>query len=186
MSRFTITSLPLDGLKCLQRQRLGDQRGFFSRLFCATELALCGWHKPIAQINHSHTASKGVVRGLHYQHQPFNEMKLVSCLQGEVWDIAVDVRSNSPTFLQWHAEYLSAENGKALLIPEGFAHGFQTLTDDVQLLYAHSEMYAPEAETGINILEPLLAISWPLPITESSIRDQGFPMLDTQYSGVII
>nr|WP_244325746.1 dTDP-4-dehydrorhamnose 3,5-epimerase family protein [Shewanella aestuarii] len=98
MSRFKITNTPLEGLKCLQRQRIGDQRGFFSRLFCASELAQCGWHKPIAQINHSQTAKKGTVRGLHYQHQPFSEMKLVSCIQGEIWDIAVDVRSNSPLF----------------------------------------------------------------------------------------
>jgi dTDP-4-dehydrorhamnose 3,5-epimerase len=186
MSRFTITKLPLLGLKRIERQRIGDQRGSLSRIFCEAELKKCGWNQPIAQINHTHTVTKGTVRGLHYQHPPHAEMKLVSCLQGVIWDVAVDLRVDSPTFLQWHAERLSAENGRALLIPEGFAHGFQTLSDDVQLLYCHSANYEPKAEAGINILEPRLAINWPLPVSEYSQRDQAFSLLDEQYPGVII
>jgi dTDP-4-dehydrorhamnose 3,5-epimerase len=149
-------------------------------------LEICGWHQPIAQINHTYTEKKGTVRGLHYQRPPHAEMKLVSCLQGVVWDIAVDLRAHSPTFLQWHAEQLSAENGYALLIPEGFAHGFQTLSDDVQLLYCHSTAYQVDAEAGINIAEPRLSIDWPLPVSEYSARDQAFSLLDEKYSGVII
>ena len=119
MSRFTISDLSLAGLKLITRQRLGDSRGFLSRLFCAEELAAAGWVKPVAQINHTYTAIRGTLRGMHFQRPPHAEMKLVSCLRGEVWDVAVDVRPGSPTFLCWHAERLSANNGQALLIPEG-------------------------------------------------------------------
>ncbi|OUR60343.1 dTDP-4-dehydrorhamnose 3,5-epimerase [Colwellia sp. 39_35_sub15_T18] len=186
MSRFTVTDLPLAGLKLIERQVLDDQRGFFSRLFCAAELEKCGWHQPIAQINHTYSAKKGTVRGLHFQHAPFSEVKLVSCLQGEIWDVVVDLRVDSPTFLRWHGEKLSAGNARALLIPEGFAHGFQTLNDNVQLLYCHSAAFQPNAEAGLNILDPRLAIVWPLPISECSQRDQVFPFLDDQYSRGVI
>ena len=120
MNRFTHTDLPLSGLKLIERKRLGDARGFLSRLFCSQELSAAGWNRPIVQINHSYTAGRGAVRGMHFQHPPYAEMKLVSCLHGELWDVAVDIRARSNTFLHWHAERLSAENGHALLIPEGF------------------------------------------------------------------
>jgi len=184
MSRFTITDLPLPGLKLVERQRIGDGRGFLSRLFCAEELTAAGWFKPIAQINHTCTAKRGTVRGMHFQRPPHSEMKLVSCIRGEVWDVAVDVRSGSPTFLRWHAERLSAENGRALLIPEGFAHGFQALTDDVELLYCHSAAYAAEAEVGLNPRDGRLAIAWPLAITELSARDACHPLVESGFEGV--
>lgn len=186
MSRFTITYLPLAGLRKIERQHFGDDRGGLSRIFCAAELSKCGWHQPIVQINHTYTAKKGTVRGLHYQRPPYAEMKLVSCLQGEIWDIAVDLRVDSPSFLQWHGELLSAQNGCALIIPEGFAHGFQTLCDDTQLLYCHSAAYEPSAEAGLNVIEPRLAINWPLTISECSNRDRAFSFLDDKYSGVIL
>jgi dTDP-4-dehydrorhamnose 3,5-epimerase len=110
----------------------------------------------------------------------------VSCLKGQIWDVVVDIRADSPTFLHWHGETLTNVNQSALLIPEGFAHGFQTLCDDVELLYCHSAPYEPKYEAGINILEPRLAINWPLPISECSERDRAFPDLDTQYSGVAL
>ena len=135
MSRFTINDLPLADLKLIERKRLGDDRGFFTRLFCAEALAESGWLKPIVQINHTYTAQGGTVRGMHYQQPPYTEMKLVSCLQGEVWDVAVDLRADSPTFLHWHAEVLSADNNRAMLIPEGFAHGFQTTGKVVNIRY---------------------------------------------------
>lgn len=184
MGRFTVSDLPLAGLKLVERQRLGDHRGFLARLFCAEELAEAGWSKPIAQINHTMTARRGTVRGLHFQHPPQAEMKLVSCIRGEVWDVAVDLRAESPGFLAWHAERLSAENGRALLIPEGFAHGFQALTDDAELLYCHSAAYAPEAEGGLNPLDPRLAIAWPLEIADMSERDRAHPLLDAGFAGV--
>lgn len=184
MSRFEIVPMPLSGLSRIKRQRLGDARGFLSRLFCADELAAVGWSKPVAQINHTFTSEAGTVRGMHYQTPPHAEAKLVTCLRGEVWDVAVDLRAGSPTFLQWHAEVLTGENGCALLIPEGFAHGFQTLSPDVEMLYCHSSPYVPGAEAGLNPQDPRLALSWPLPIKQLSPRDSAHPFLTTNFEGV--
>ena len=184
MSRFSITALPLAGLQLVERQRLGDSRGSLTRLFCADELACAGWTSPVAQINLSRTARRGTVRGMHFQRQPHAEMKLVTCLRGEVWDVAVDVRADSPSFLHWHAERLSADNDRALLIPEGFAHGFQALTDDVELLYCHSAVYAPGAEGGLNPLDSRLAIGWPLVVGALSASDAGRPLIESGFSGV--
>lgn len=184
MSRFTVTGLPLNGLKLVERQRLGDSRGFLSRLFCSDELTAAGWTKPIAQINHTYTATLGTVRGMHFQRSPHAEMKLVNCIRGEVWDVAVDVRAASPTFMRWHAERLSSDNCRALLIPEGFAHGFQALTDDVELLYCHSVAYIPGAEAGLNPMDTRLAIAWPLQVTELSRRDASHPLIETGFEGV--
>lgn len=177
MSHFTVTELPLVDLKLIERKRIGDMRGFLSRIFCFDELADAGWKKPIVQINLTQTSIRGTVRGMHYQNKPYAEMKLVSCTRGEVWDVAVDIRKNSPTFLQWHGQTLSAENGHALLIPEGFAHGFQTLTDDCELLYLHSAPYSPQAEAGLRFDDPRLGIVWPLATTNISIRDQKHPLI---------
>jgi dTDP-4-dehydrorhamnose 3,5-epimerase len=186
VNRFTITDLPLAGLKLVQRQRLGDARGFLSRLFCADELVAAGCIKPVIQINHTYTAKRGTVRGMHFQHAPHAEMKLINCIRGEIWDVAVDLRENSPTFLKWHAERLSAENGLALLVPEGFAHGFQALTDDVEMLYCHTMSYNASAEAGVNPQDLMLDIEWPLEITEISMRDQNHPRLNQQFSGLEI
>lgn len=183
--RFDVTELPLSGLKLVSRKRLGDSRGFLSRLFCAAELAAAGWIKSIAQINHTYTSQRGTVRGMHFQRPPHAEMKLVSCIRGEVWDVAVDVRADSPSFLHWHAERLSADNGHALLIPEGFAHGFQSLTDDVELLYCHSAGYDAPSEGGLNPRDPRLEISWPLPIAALSPRDSGHPPIEAASSAKI-
>lgn len=184
MSRFTIYEAPLSGLKQVKRQCLGDSRGFLSRLFCSEELAPAGWVQPIAQINHTYTARRGTVRGMHFQYPPHTEMKLVICLRGEVFDVAIDLRQESPTFLRWYGTHLSAENQCALLIPEGFAHGFQTLTDGVELLYCHSAKYSPEAEAGLNPQDSRLAITWPLPITELSARDVQHPLITSEFEGV--
>jgi dTDP-4-dehydrorhamnose 3,5-epimerase len=177
VSRLEVTNLPLTGLKLVERRRLGDSRGFLARVFSADVLEAAGWAKPISQINHTYTAAAATVRGLHFQNAPFEEMKLVTCLRGEVLDVAVDIRRGSPTYLRWHGEKLSADNCRSLLIPEGFAHGYQTLTDDVELLYCHSAPYTPEAEAGLSARDPVLAITWPLPIGEMSPRDLGFAHL---------
>jgi dTDP-4-dehydrorhamnose 3,5-epimerase len=163
---------------------MGDARGFLSRLFCAEELRAAGWTGPIAQINHAHTARKGTVRGMHFQYSPHAETKLISCLRGEIWDVAVDIRAGSPTFLRWHAEILSADNGRALLIPQGFAHGFQAISDDAELIYCHSAPYNVEAEGGLNPRDPKLAIAWPLPLGEMSTRDAQRSILDDRFAGV--
>jgi dTDP-4-dehydrorhamnose 3,5-epimerase len=183
MSRLTVLDTPLTGLKEVVRQRMGDTRGTFSRIFCEAELQMAGWCRPIAQINQTVTMKAGAVRGLHYQNAPHAEMKLVSCLMGEVWDVAVDLRPSSATFLQWYGTHLSANNGRALLIPEGFAHGFQALCDEAQLLYCHSSAYVPASEAGLDALDRRLAIAWPLPITVRSSRDLGLPAVDSHFCG---
>lgn len=184
MSRFTILDTSISDLKVIERQPIGDERGFLARLFCAQELATAGWSLPIAQINQTYTHRMGSVRGLHFQRPPHAEMKLVSCLRGAVWDVAVDLRAGSATFLEWHAEELSAANHRALLIPEGFAHGFQTLCDDCELLYLHSRAYTPTAEAGLHARDPRLGISWPTAFTGFSSRDDQHPVLDPQFEGV--
>jgi dTDP-4-dehydrorhamnose 3,5-epimerase len=186
MSRFTVSDTPLQGLKVVQRHPIGDARGLFSRLFCNEELSVAGWTKPVAQINHSYTAQRGTVRGLHFQRPPDAEMKLVMCLKGEVWDVAVDIRAGSPTFLRWHAQQIDADNGIALLIPEGFAHGFQTLRDDVHLVYCHSASYSAAAEEGLSVTDPRIGIDWPLAITGRSSRDASYPLLGAGFAGVSV
>ena len=184
MSKFSYFKTIIKDLIVLERHPIEDSRGTFERLFCIDDLKIIGWDRPIAQINHSITKKKGTVRGLHFQKQPFTEMKLVSCLEGEVWDVAVDLRINSPSFLKWHAEILSEKNSRALFIPKGFAHGFQTLSDNCKLLYLHSVPYTSEAEVGMNVNDPLLNISWPLKITEISLKDSEYNLLDLNYMGV--
>lgn len=184
MTSLNSKNLPLEGLKRIARQVLTDERGSFARIFCAAELAQSGWRKAVAQINHSFTKSRGTVRGLHFQREPSREMKLVSVLRGEIWDVAVDLRPNSDTYLCWHAEHLSAQNSLAMMIPEGFAHGFQSLCDDVELVYCHSVPYEPKAEDGINPLDETLAIDWPIAITSMSLRDRNLPHIDGRFLGV--
>lgn len=186
MGRFVVADTPLGGLKVISRTPITDSRGSFSRVFCREELADAGWRKPIAQINLSYTARRGTIRGLHFQRPPQAEMKLVSCIRGAVWDVAVDVRAGSPTFLQWHAEQLSADNGRSLLIPEGFAHGFQALTDHVELVYCHSASYAPQAETGLWPFDAMVAVPWPSVPTDMSERDASFPRISREFQGVLL
>ncbi len=184
MTRFTLTATPLPGLTLVQRHPIGDQRGYLERVFCQQDLAACLQGRAVVQINRTLTARKGTVRGMHFQWPPNAEIKLVSCLRGEVWDVAIDLRQGSATFKQWHAERLSADNHRCLLIPEGFAHGFQTLTDDCELLYLHTAAYDAAAEGAVNATDPELAIAWPLPITELSPRDHAHPLLSNGFTGV--
>lgn len=177
-TRFDILDMPIQGLKLLQRKPIGDNRGYLERMFCSEELKLLVPEKNIVQINHTLTSRQGTVRGMHFQYPPHAETKFVSCLHGEVFDVAVDLRQDSPTFLLWHAEILSAYNHKTLLIPEGFAHGFQTLTEDCEMLYLHTTAYRAEAEAGLNATDPRLAIKWPLLIVEQSARDSMHPLID--------
>jgi dTDP-4-dehydrorhamnose 3,5-epimerase len=165
----------LQGLKLIQRNPIGDHRGYLERMFCEEELQSLIPGRSIVQINHTLTAKRGTVRGLHFQYPPHAETKIVSCLRGEVFDVAVDLRHGSPTFLHWHAEILSADNHRTLLIPEGFAHGFQTLTEDCELLYFHTAAYQPSAEGGLNAQDAKLDIRWPEAVIELSSRDAAHP-----------
>lgn len=184
-SRFEIQPKPLLGLNVLVRKPLGDSRGYLERMFCVGELKDVFGDRRVVQINHTLTQTQGTVRGMHFQHAPHAEMKFVSCLRGSVFDVAVDLRKGSPTFLQWHAELLSADNHKTLAIPEGFAHGFQTLSDDCEMLYLHTAAYVPEAEAGLNPKDARLAIAWPLPIAEISPRDAVHALIADDFEGVV-
>lgn len=186
MARFDCVDAPLFGLKILQRKPIADARGFLSRFFCVEEFKEFGFNKPISQINHTLTRQKGAVRGLHYQQPPHAEIKLVSCVKGEVFDVAVDLRKGSPTFLQWHGEILSENNQRSLLIPEGFAHGFQTLTEDCELIYLHSAPYVKEAEAALNVNDSKIGIAWPLNITELSERDRLHSMIKLDFEGIVV
>ena len=181
---FDILDTSLQGLQVIQRKPIGDSRGYLERLFCRNDLAELLGNRTIVQINHTLTKKKGTVRGLHFQYPPHAETKFVTCLCGEVFDVAVDLRRGSPTFLHWHNEILSETNRKTLMIPEGFAHGFQTLSDDCELIYFHTAAFCTEAEGGINALDPALAVQWPLSVTERSTRDQQHPMITTAFQGI--
>ena len=181
---FKLDPTRLHGLLAVHRERIEDSRGFFSRFFCAEQLAHAGFRLPVAQMNHTLTRRKGSIRGMHYQNPPQSEDKLVSCLKGEVFDVAVDLRCDSPTFLHWHAQILSADNATSLLIPQGFAHGFQTLTDDCEMLYVHSRPYAAGSEGALHAMDPALGIDWPLAVTEMSERDARHPHINPEFTGL--
>lgn len=181
--RFVQSATPLEGLMVLERQPISDARGFLERLFCARDLKEAGVDWLPVQANRTLTLKKATVRGLHYQRAPNAEAKLVCCLRGRVFDVAVDLRRGSPTLLHWHGQELSERNARMMLIPRGFAHGFQTLSDNCELLYFHSDYHEPAAEAGINVSDKQIAIDWPLPIGEISERDLGLPMARGQYEG---
>ena len=176
--RLDIRPTGIAGLHVIAPRRIADARGFFERSFCLDELAAAGWSDPVAQINQSVTERAGTVRGLHLQTPPHAEMKLVRCIQGAVFDVAVDLRPGSPTYRRWHAETLTEADGHGLLIPPGLAHGFQTLTDHCRMLYVHSVAYHPDSQAGVHPLDPGLRIEWPRPIALMSERDAALPRLD--------
>jgi dTDP-4-dehydrorhamnose 3,5-epimerase len=183
-ANFDFSATPLDGLVLLSAKPFGDARGTFSRLFCSEELEAIGFDKKIVQINRSKTLRAGTVRGMHFQWPPCAETKIVSCVRGSVYDVAVDVRQDSPTFLQWHAEMLTEQNRRSLLIPEGFAHGFQALSGDAELIYLHTAPYAPASQGALNVSDPRLGIRWPLEIQGLSDRDRAHPHVTADFRGV--
>ena len=183
-SRFEIADTPLTGVKTLRRLPVSDDRGWLERMFCATDLAEVLGSRSVAQVNRTLTRAAGTVRGMHYQLPPSAEMKIVSCLRGAIFDVAIDLRRGSPTFLRWHAERLDDENRRSLVIPEGCAHGLQTVDDDTEILYVTTAAYDPPAERGIHPLDELVGVSWPLPIEHLSDRDATHPRLPAEFAGV--
>jgi dTDP-4-dehydrorhamnose 3,5-epimerase len=179
-----ILNTAIDGLVIARTAGQLDARGKFARLFCEEYFAPYIQKRNIVQINFSHTNLVGSVRGLHYQRAPYAEMKFVRCIRGRVWDVALDLRKNSSTFLKWHAQELSPENGCMLVVPEGCAHGFQVLEPDSEMLYLHTAPYKPDFEGGVAYNDPRLSIEWPLPITEVSITDQQRPLLSQNFDGL--
>ena len=180
--KFTPTSLR--GSYVIDLNPFNDERGWFARYYCKREFEEIGHSKEWVQMNHSFTNKQASIRGMHYQLTPFREIKLVRCIAGSVFDVIVDLRKDSETFLQWFGQELSAENKKMLYIPEGFAHGFQSLSDNCELLYHHSEFYTPGFEGGIRYEDPLVKIKWPLPVTVLSDKDATHPFLDNQFKGL--
>lgn len=179
-----IVHTAISGVEIVETTPFIDHRGAFSRLFCAQELSeiLGGQH--IKQINCSRTKKVGTIRGLHYQHPPCAEMKLVRCLSGRIFDVALDLRKGSPTFLKWHAEELTPENTRMLVVPEGCAHGFQALQANSEVLYLVTEPHALAMESGVRFNDPACSINWPLPVTDLSEKDKNHPLLGDSFCGI--
>jgi dTDP-4-dehydrorhamnose 3,5-epimerase len=169
--------LPLSGAFLVGIERRQDERGFFARTFCAKEFEMNGLKPAVMQCNMSFNFQKGTVRGLHYQLEPVSEAKLIRCTRGAIYDVMVDMRPESSTYLRHFGVELSADNRLAAYIPEMFAHGYQALTDDAEACYQVSESYAPELEKGIRYNDPVLGIQWPLPAAVVSEKDLKWPLL---------
>jgi len=184
MESFIRVQTPLSGVIRIERKEIRDERGSFRRLFDDDGLGDLLGGSSIVQINHSVTREAGTIRGMHYQRAPQAETKIVGCVRGVVYDVVVDVREGSPTFLQWHGETLSATDGASLVVPPGCAHGFQALTDDCELIYLHTAAFAPTAECALDAAEARVGIQWPLPIGMRSERDRNHPALTAAFNGV--
>lgn len=180
---FTETSLK--GAYIVEINPFTDDRGLFARFFCKNEFQKIEHTKEFVQFNHSITNIKGTIRGMHYQIAPFSEIKLVRCIRGKVFDVIIDIRQSSPTFLKYFSIILSEENLLSLYIPEGFAHGFQALEANSQLIYHHTSYYQPGHEGGISYSDPLVGIKWPLPVTRISERDKNYELLK-KFNGIAI
>jgi dTDP-4-dehydrorhamnose 3,5-epimerase len=177
--------LPFADTFVIQLEPHADDRGMFTRIFCQRDLTQIGHHKKIVQINHSITRKRGALRGMHFQRPPKAEIKLVKCLRGSVFDVIVDLRRNSTSYLKWHGEMLSEDNHKMMYIPEGLAHGFQALEENTELLYLHTEFYDPDCEGGLRHSDPAIGIAWPLEVTEISAKDQHYALLTKDFEGLI-
>lgn len=171
--------LPISGGFLIELERLEDTRGFFARQFCAREFAERGLEFNLAQANVSFSAKRGTLRGMHYQVGEHAELKLVRCILGEVWDCVLDLRMDSETFGEWHAEKLTSENRRMMAIPRGCAHGFISLTPETELLYMVDKFYAPGFDHAVRWNDPYFSIEWPIPPQVVSARDESHPLYDS-------
>ena len=186
LTRSTSTrETPLNGLVIIQRHPHEDDRGFFDNLFDEDLVESLSPGFRVAQVNRSVTRLRGTLRGMHYQASPHADTKIVTCTQGRVFDVVVDIRRGSPTFLRWHGQLLEHGDFKSLVIPAGFAHGFQALVDHSELIYLHGSAYYPDAEAGLNPLDPVLDITWPEPPILVSERDAAHELLADDWNGVV-
>jgi dTDP-4-dehydrorhamnose 3,5-epimerase len=172
---------PLAGAYVIELEKRGDDRGFFARVFCHNEFHQAGLSSAFVQVNNSLSTQQATLRGMHYQLPPRAETKMVRCIRGAMWDCIVDLRENSPTFGQWFAETLSAENRKMMYVPKGFAHGFITLEPDTEAFYLADEFYAPEYERGIRWNDSKFEIEWPAEPSEMSVKDRNYPDFDPNW-----
>jgi dTDP-4-dehydrorhamnose 3,5-epimerase len=176
--------LILKGSYCITLDIKEDDRGWFARTYCKREFLNIGHTKEWVQMNHSFSLNIGTLRGMHFQFSPNTEIKLVRCISGKIFDVIVDLRKKSPTFLQWVGVELSEQNKKALYIPEGFAHGFQSLSQNTQIIYQHTEFYNPSTESGFRYNDPLIGINWPISVSEISERDTKHDFIKLNFKGI--
>lgn len=177
--------IELKGAYLIQLEPGCDQRGFFERIFCQEEFHKIGLKKKLVQINYSETKKAGTIRGLHYQLSPYSEVKIVTCLKGKIFDCIVDLREKSPSFLKWHGEILSEKNQKMMYVPEGFAHGFQALSDNCNTLYLNTNFFHQDSERGLRYNDPLIGIKWKLKVAEISDKDSERPFLKKNFKGLV-
>jgi len=169
---FVETELP--GAYLIELERREDQRGYFARAWCEREFAVHGLETRFVQVNLGHNLRRGTVRGMHFQRAPYAEVKLVRCTRGALYDVIIDLRPESPTYRRWIGVELSAANGRALYVPRGFAHGYQTLEDNTDLMYQTSEFYVAEAARGVRYNDPAFGIAWPLAVSLVSEADANW------------
>ena len=179
-----IEATPIAGVFVITAGWHVDDRGEFSRIFCDDQLSPVLGKRKIVQVNHSRTIKVGAIRGMHYQVPPHEEVKLVRCIKGRIFDVVLDLRHGSKTILGWHSEELTPSNNKMLIIPEGCAHGFQVMEENSELLYMHTAFYHPESEGGIRYNDPRVGIKWPLECSEISQRDCEHAFLDNGFHGI--
>ena len=171
--RFRATQLK--DVRLIELEPARDGRGSFARTFCAREMAAAGLATQFVQASYSHTDRAGTVRGMHFQRAPHEEVKLIRCIAGAIYDVLVDIRPASPTYMRWEAYELAAGDGRQLYVPTGFAHGFQSLAPATEVAYMMTAFYAPESAAGLRHDDPAFRIAWPLPVTEISAKDRGWP-----------
>jgi len=174
----------LKGAFIIKPQLMEDQRGFFGRIFSQDEFDQQGLQTIFKQANHSGSTQKGTIRGMHFQFSPYTEAKLVKCIRGKIYDVLIDLRKNSPTFLRWYGAELSDENKLMMYVPNGFAHGFQSLEDNSEIFYLVSEFYKKDYEGGAKFDDPIVGIKWPLPVTAISEKDKNCSFLDKNFKGI--
>jgi dTDP-4-dehydrorhamnose 3,5-epimerase len=174
---------PLRGAYTIELEKRGDDRGFFARAFCQREFEAADIPMPIVQINNSLSAKAGTLRGLHYQLPPAAEVKVVRCVRGALYDVIIDLRPDSPTFARWFGTELTAENRLMMYAPQGFAHGFITLTDDTEAFYLTNAFYAPQEERGIRFDDPRFGVVWPRTPVDVSQKDRDWPDFDASFHG---
>lgn len=174
---INVTNTSLDGVYIIEPKSFGDNRGWFMESYSKRDMEAAGINVDFVQDNRSYSAKKGIIRGLHFQRNPMAQAKLVTCLRGAILDVAVDLRKDSPTYKQWISVELTAENRKELFIPKGFAHGFLTLTDDVEIMYKCDEFYSPEHDGGIRFDDPDIGVDWGVTDPILSEKDKNAPFL---------
>lgn len=175
---MTFAETPLPGAYLVSIDKKADDRGFFARTFCAKEFEALGIKATVAQVNTCYNGKLGTVRGMHYQVPPATETKLIRCTRGAIYDVIVDLRPDSPTYLKHFGIELSADNYRALYVPEMFAHGYQTLTEEAEIVYVVSKFYMPGYERGLRYNDPKLKINWPMPVSLISEKDSNWDLLD--------